>query len=62
MSVFEIKVDEIRHFYQEKTTVGTVVDVISSAIGGSTATPGSIRTITGEDIAKGWAAGELKEA
>ncbi|WVQ66846.1 hypothetical protein V866_001873 [Kwoniella sp. B9012] len=59
--VFEVKVDEIRHFHQEKTTLGTVVDVISSTISGSTATPGSIRTITGEEIAGAWARNELKE-
>ncbi|WWC72158.1 uncharacterized protein I206_106118 [Kwoniella pini CBS 10737] len=59
--VFEVKVDEIRHFHQEKTGLGTLVDVVSSTISGSTATPGSIRTITGEEIAGAWAKNELKE-
>ena len=61
IAVFEVKVDEIRHFHQQKTSVGTVVDIVSSAISGSTATPGEIRTITGQEIASAWAAGNLKE-
>lgn len=58
----EISVDEIRHFHQVKTTIGMAVDVVASAIGGSTAKPGEIRTITGEEIKGAWAKGELKEA
>ena len=61
MAVLEVQVDEIRHFHQERTLVGTAVDVVASAISGSTATPGDIRTITREDISAAWKAGELKE-
>lgn len=61
VAVLEVQVDEIRHFHQERTLVGTAVDVVASAISGSTATPGDIRTITREDISAAWKAGELKE-
>jgi hypothetical protein len=62
VAVMEIQVDEIRHFHQVKTLVGMAVDVVSSAVGGSTAKPGEIRTITGEEIKAAWSKGELKEA
>lgn len=62
VSVLEVNVDEIRHFAHTKTSIGTAVDIITSTITGSTATPGEIRTITREEIASAWAAGELKEA
>ena len=61
MAVVEVKIDEIRHFHQVKTTIGTLVDVVTSAVSGSTATPGQIRTITGEEISSAWSKGELKE-
>jgi len=61
IAVFEVSVDEIRHFHQEKTAIGTAVDIISSTLSGSMATPGSIRTITGEEIASAWKAGKLQE-
>ena len=61
MAVIEVKVDEIRHFHQVKTKIGTAVDVVASAITGNTAQPGEVRTITGEEIAAAWAKGELKE-
>jgi hypothetical protein len=61
VAVLEITAVEIRHFHQEKTAIGTAVDVISSTLSGSMATPGSIRTITGEEIASAWAGGNLKE-
>ncbi|WVR09567.1 hypothetical protein IAU60_006636 [Kwoniella sp. DSM 27419] len=61
VAIFQVKVDEIRHFYQKKTSIGTMVDVVSSAITGSTATPGEVRTITGEEIASAWNAGQLRE-
>ncbi|WRT70086.1 uncharacterized protein IL334_007080 [Kwoniella shivajii] len=61
IAVFQVTVDEIRHFHQEKTTVGLLVDVVSSAISGSTASPGSLRTITKEEISSAWAKNELKE-
>ncbi|ORY31675.1 hypothetical protein BCR39DRAFT_526235 [Naematelia encephala] len=61
MAVIEVKVDEIRHYHQTRTAIGTAVDVISSAIGGETATPGEVRTITGQEIQAAWAKGELKE-
>ena len=61
VACMEVRVDEIRHFHQEKTAIGTAVDIISSTLSGSMATPGSIRTITGEEIASAWSAGNLKE-
>ncbi|KAK4683679.1 hypothetical protein P7C73_g6554, partial [Tremellales sp. Uapishka_1] len=61
IACMQVKVDEIRHFHQERTQIGTIVDIVSSAIGGNVATPGSIRTITGEEIAAAWAKGELEE-
>ncbi|WWD19795.1 hypothetical protein CI109_104259 [Kwoniella shandongensis] len=61
LTVLEVKVDEIRHFHQVKTTLGTITDVVASTITGSTATPGEVRTITGEEIASAWSKGELKE-
>ena len=61
MAVVEVRIDEIRHFHQVKTTIGTLVDVVSSAVSGSTATPGQIRTITGGEISSAWSKGELKE-
>ncbi|WVF67239.1 hypothetical protein IAT40_001987 [Kwoniella sp. CBS 6097] len=61
VAIFQVKVDEIRHFYQQKTSLGTALDVVASAISGSTATPGEVRTITGEEIASAWSAGQLKE-
>jgi hypothetical protein len=62
IAVMEVTVDEIRHFHQVKTLVGMAVDVVSSTIGGSTAKPGEIRTISGEEIKSAWSKGELKEA
>lgn len=62
IAVMEVAVDEIRHFHQTKTTIGMVVDVVASTIGGSTAKPGEIRTVTGEEIKAAWSKGELKEA
>lgn len=61
MAVIEVKVDEIRHYAQKRTMIGQAVDVVSSTITGSVATPGEIRTITGEEIAAAWEKGELKE-
>ncbi|WWC91861.1 uncharacterized protein L201_006808 [Kwoniella dendrophila CBS 6074] len=58
---FEVSVDEIRHFHQEKTTLGTLTDIVTSTISGATATPGSIRTITGQEISSAWAKNELRE-
>ena len=61
MTVLEVKIDEVRHFHQTKTSIGTAVDVVASAITGSVATPGEVRTITGQEIAQAWAKGELTE-
>ena len=61
MAAVEVRVDEIRHFHQKKTTIGTAVDIVTSAISGGTASPGEIRTITGEEIAGAWEKHELKE-
>ncbi|KAK8853368.1 hypothetical protein IAR55_004072 [Kwoniella newhampshirensis] len=61
LAVLEVKVDEIRHFHQTKTTLGTITDIVSSTISGSTATPGEVRTVTGQEIAAAWEKGELKE-
>lgn len=61
MGALEVSIDEVRHFHQEKTVIGTVIDVVASAVKGETATPGDIRQISGEEIASAWAKGELKE-
>ncbi|WVN90916.1 uncharacterized protein L203_106161 [Cryptococcus depauperatus CBS 7841] len=61
VAVLEVKIEEVRHYHQQKTAIGTVVDVVASTIKGATATPGDIREITGEEIAAAWAKGELKE-
>ncbi|WVO24679.1 uncharacterized protein IAS62_006049 [Cryptococcus decagattii] len=61
VAALEVSIDEVRHFYQEKTVIGTVIDVVASAVKGETATPGDIRQISGEEIASAWARGELKE-
>lgn len=61
MAVLEVKVDEIRHYHQQKTAVGVAVDVVASALSGKTATPGEIRTIKGEEIQGAWEKGQLKE-
>lgn len=61
MVALEVKIDEIRHYHQVKTAIGTAVDIVASAIAGSTAVPGQIRTITGQEIASAWSSHELKE-
>jgi hypothetical protein len=61
MAVVEVKVDEIRHFHQKKTSIGTAIDVVASAISGSTAQPGEIRVISAREIEGAWDKGELKE-
>jgi len=61
MACLEVEVVEIRHFHQVKTRLGTMVDVVASAVTGSTATPGQIRTITAQEIKSAWDKGELKE-
>ncbi|RXK41477.1 hypothetical protein M231_01185 [Tremella mesenterica] len=61
MAVFQVKIDEIRHFHQKRTMIGTAVDVVASAVSGEVATPGEVRTITGKEIAAAWEKGELKE-
>lgn len=61
MAVLEVSIEEVRHYHQEKTVIGTVIDVVASAVKGETATPGDIRQISGEEISSAWARGELKE-
>ncbi|ODN73396.1 hypothetical protein L202_07924 [Cryptococcus amylolentus CBS 6039] len=61
IAVLEVRVEEIRHYHQQRTAIGTVIDVVTSAIQGATATPGEIREITGAEIAEAWEKGELKE-
>ena len=61
MAIIEVLPDEIRHYHQARTRVGTAVDVVASAISGNTATPGEVRTITAEDIQAAKSSGELKE-
>ena len=62
VAVLEVTVEQIRHFYQKRTTLGTVADVVASAVTGNVAQPGEIRQIEGKEIADAWAKGELKEA
>jgi hypothetical protein len=61
ITVLEVKVDQIRHFYQSRTAIGQAVDVVASAITGSVATPGEIREIGGDEIQAAWGRGELRE-
>lgn len=61
MAIFEVRVSEIRHYHQTRTSIGTAIDVIASTISGSTATPGEIRTITGQEIQDAWSKNELRE-
>ena len=61
MAVCEINVDEIRHFHQRRTALGTAADIVTSAISSGTATPGEIRTITREEIEASWGKRQLKE-
>lgn len=61
VAVLEVSIEEVRHFHQEKTVIGTVIDVVASTVKGETATPGDIRQISGEEITSAWARGELKE-
>lgn len=51
MAVLEVVPDEIRHYHQEKSTLGFVGEVVAATVTGNTAAPGSIRTITREDLA-----------
>ncbi|ORX39390.1 hypothetical protein BD324DRAFT_619499 [Kockovaella imperatae] len=51
MAIIEVKPDEIRHYHQTRSSIGTAVDVVASAISGSTATPGEVRTITSDELA-----------
>ncbi|KAL7424457.1 hypothetical protein Q5752_000141 [Cryptotrichosporon argae] len=58
VAVLTVDIDEVRHFHQTKTALGTAVDVVASAIGGQVATPGQIREISGEEIRQAVAAGK----
>jgi general stress protein 26 len=62
ITVLEVTVQQIRHFNQQRTALGTVTDVIASTITGNVAQPGEIRQIEGSEIEAAWKAGELKEA
>lgn len=50
ITVLEVEVSQIRHFYQKRTAVGTAVDVVASAISGNVARPGEIRQIEGTEL------------
>lgn len=62
ITVLEVTVQQIRHFHQQRTALGTVTDVITSTLTGNVAQPGEIRQIEGAEIEAAWKAGELKEA
>ena len=52
MAVLEVIPDEIRHYYQAKTTLCFVAEVARATVGGDTAKVGEIRTITKEELAQ----------
>jgi hypothetical protein len=51
MAVIEVIPDEIRHYYQEGSFLGVFGEVVAATVTGNTASPGSIRTITREELA-----------
>jgi general stress protein 26 len=51
MAVIEVVPDEIRHYHQERSGLGVLGEVVAATITGNTASPGSIRTITREELA-----------
>lgn len=51
MAVLEVVPDEIRHYHQERSTLGVIGEVVAATVTGNTAAPGSIRTITRQDLA-----------
>lgn len=50
MAVLEVVPDEIRHYHQERSALGVVGEVIAATVTGNTASPGSIRTITRQEL------------
>jgi hypothetical protein len=50
MAVIEVTPDEIRHYHQERTSLGVIGEVVAATITGNTASPGSIRTITRQEL------------
>jgi general stress protein 26 len=51
MAILEVRPDEIRHYYQQRSSIGVLGEVVAATITGNTASPGSIRTITKEELA-----------
>jgi general stress protein 26 len=51
MAVIEVIPDEIRHYHQERSSLGVLGEVVAATITGNTASPGSIRTITKQELA-----------
>ncbi|KAG7580034.1 hypothetical protein FFLO_00005 [Filobasidium floriforme] len=51
VTVLIVKPAEIRYFAQKDSMIGQAVEVATSALTGKVATPGAIRTITGEEAA-----------
>ncbi|KAG8864588.1 hypothetical protein FRB96_005092 [Tulasnella sp. 330] len=48
--VIEVIPDSIRYWFTNKTKIGQTVEILSSAVTGSVASPGELRTITREEI------------
>ncbi|KAG8702297.1 hypothetical protein FRC09_004811 [Ceratobasidium sp. 395] len=49
--IINVAPTEIRYWYTTRTSVGTMVDIVTSAATGNVASPGEIRVITPEEIA-----------
>ena len=50
MAVLEITPDEIRHYHQQRSSLGVLGEVVAATVTGNTASPGSIRTITRQEL------------
>jgi hypothetical protein len=50
MAVIEVSPDEIRHYHQQRSSLGVLAEVVSATVTGNTASPGSIRTITRQEL------------
>jgi general stress protein 26 len=50
VSAIQVVPDEIRYWYAQRSTIGQVAEIATSAITGGTAVPGELRTITKAEI------------
>jgi len=50
IELIEVQPSEIRFFIQKRTTVGKVVDIVSSTVTGNVATPGGLFVLSGEEL------------